>query len=166
MAASCSSNAPPRDTLILLQHPSVYTLGAGSSTAHLHFDPESPPHPLHRTERGGEVTYHGPGQWVMYPIVNLKQHTPDLHWYLRSLEQVVIRYCSFSVLPNHWQSRLGNGAFVLQSCLLALAGTVHVLPSSAFISLFPELHISCLCLSNGLITFNRVQHSFVACAER
>ena len=91
VTASCSSSAPDSDTLLLLQHPSVYTLGAGSTTAHLHFDPESPPHPLHRTERGGEVTYHGPGQLVMYPIMNLKLHTADLHWYLRSLEEVVIR---------------------------------------------------------------------------
>jgi hypothetical protein len=46
----------------LPQHPPVYTLGAGSSEEHLRFDPADPPHPLHRTERGGEVTYHGPGQ--------------------------------------------------------------------------------------------------------
>lgn len=91
VAASHSSDTAAPDTVLLLQHPAVYTLGAGSTTDHLHFDPESPPYPLHRTERGGEVTYHGPGQLVLYPIMNLKQHTPDMHWYLRSLEEVVIR---------------------------------------------------------------------------
>lgn len=91
VAASCSRVAPGEDTVLLLQHPPVYTLGAGSTTDHLKFDPASPPHPLHRTERGGEVTYHGPGQLVLYPIMNLKMHTPDLHWYLRNLEEVVIR---------------------------------------------------------------------------
>lgn len=91
MAASHKSDTSDSDTLLLLQHPAVYTLGAGSTTDHLLFDPESPPHPLHRTERGGEVTYHGPGQLVMYPIMNLKQHIPDMHWYLRCLEEVVIR---------------------------------------------------------------------------
>lgn len=45
-----------------LQHPPVYTLGAGSSEEHVKFDVQHPPHPLYRTERGGEVTYHGPGQ--------------------------------------------------------------------------------------------------------
>jgi hypothetical protein len=45
-----------------LQHPPVYTLGAGSSEEHVKFDLHHPPHPLYRTERGGEVTYHGPGQ--------------------------------------------------------------------------------------------------------
>ena len=76
---------------ILLQHQPVYTLGAGATEAHLRFDPEFPPLPLYRIERGGEVTYHGPGQLVLYPILNLKLFNPDLHWYLRSLEEVVIR---------------------------------------------------------------------------
>ncbi|CAL8468759.1 g8299 [Coccomyxa elongata] len=77
--------------LLLVQHPPVYTLGSGSSLNHLGFDPASPPHPLFRTERGGEVTYHGPGQLVVYPIINLRRFQPDLHWYLRSLEEVIIR---------------------------------------------------------------------------
>jgi lipoyl(octanoyl) transferase len=78
------------DTVILLQHPPVYTLGTRSSEAHLKFDVEHPPFELHRTERGGEVTYHGPGQLVMYPILNLRHHNMDLHWYLRTLEDLVI----------------------------------------------------------------------------
>ena len=78
--------------LLLVQHPPVYTLGSGSSLAHLGFDPATPPHPLFRTERGGEVTFHGPGQLVMYPIINLRCFQPDLHWYLRSLEEVIIRW--------------------------------------------------------------------------
>ncbi|DBB12746.1 hypothetical protein WJX82_005717 [Trebouxia sp. C0006] len=91
VAEGCSGHEPAEDTLLLLQHPPVYTLGAGSTTDHLRFDPASPPHPLYRTERGGEVTYHGPGQLVLYPIMNLKMHMQDLHWYLQSLEEVVIR---------------------------------------------------------------------------
>lgn len=50
------------DALFVLQHQPVYTLGASSTEANLRFDPSFPPLPLHRTERGGEVTYHGPGQ--------------------------------------------------------------------------------------------------------
>jgi hypothetical protein len=45
-----------------VQHPPVYTMGAGSSEDHVKFDLQHPPHPLYRTERGGEVTFHGPGQ--------------------------------------------------------------------------------------------------------
>ncbi|XP_031482157.1 octanoyltransferase LIP2p, chloroplastic-like [Nymphaea colorata] len=86
------------DLVIVLQHPSVYTLGTGSSDKFLHFSLEDPPYEVYRTDRGGEVTYHGPGQLVMYPIINLRYHKMDLHWYLRSLEEVIIRVLSsFSV---------------------------------------------------------------------
>lgn len=81
----------PRDKLILLEHPPVYTLGQGSDTQFVKFDLDRSHHELHRTERGGEVTYHCPGQLVGYPILNLKQHQTDLHWYLRQLEEVLIR---------------------------------------------------------------------------
>ncbi|KAK9845768.1 hypothetical protein WJX81_001903 [Elliptochloris bilobata] len=82
---------PPAGALLLLQHAPVYTLGAGSSLEHLSFDADAPPLPLHRTERGGEVTYHGPGQLVAYPVLDLRRFRSDLHWYLRALEEVVIR---------------------------------------------------------------------------
>ncbi|KAL6847274.1 hypothetical protein ACP4OV_023127 [Aristida adscensionis] len=79
------------DTLIALQHSPVYTLGTDSSEAFLHFNVEDTPCEVHRIDRGGEVTYHGPGQLVMYPILNLEYHKKDLHWYFRSLEEVIIR---------------------------------------------------------------------------
>jgi lipoate-protein ligase B len=50
------------DSVLILQHPPVYTLGTGSTPEHLLFDPAASQIPLYRTERGGEVTYHGPGQ--------------------------------------------------------------------------------------------------------
>jgi lipoyl(octanoyl) transferase len=78
------------ETLILLEHPPVYTLGTGSTLAYLNFNPESAPYELYRTERGGEVTYHCPGQIVAYPILNLRCFRQDLHWYLRQLEAVII----------------------------------------------------------------------------
>ncbi|XP_062204573.1 uncharacterized protein LOC133906635 [Phragmites australis] len=79
------------DTLIALQHSPVYTLGTGSSEDYLHFNVGEAPFEIHRIKRGGEVTYHGPGQLVMYPILNLRYHKTDLHWYLWSLEEVIIR---------------------------------------------------------------------------
>ena len=78
------------DGLLLLTHPPVYTLGQGADESFLRFDRQSSPHEVHRVERGGEVTYHGPGQWVGYPILNLRRHQQDLHWFLRQLEQVSI----------------------------------------------------------------------------
>lgn len=85
------SNEDGSDVLIVLQHQPVYTLGTASTENNLNFDIKDPPLPLYQTERGGEVTYHGPGQLVMYPIMNLRYQKMDLHWYLRALEEVVIR---------------------------------------------------------------------------
>ncbi|GAB2293238.1 Octanoyltransferase LIP2p2, chloroplastic [Dionaea muscipula] len=76
------------------QHHQVFTLGIGSSPQYLNFNTENPPYDVIRTECGGEVTYHGPGQLVMYPIINLRNHKMDPHWYLRALEEVVIRALS------------------------------------------------------------------------
>lgn len=76
--------------MLLLEHLPVYTLGQGSSLQHLKFDLSHSPYPMHRIERGGEVTFHCPGQLVGYPILNLRFHRQDLHWYLRQLEQVLI----------------------------------------------------------------------------
>ena len=74
----------------LLQHEACYTLGRGASSEHLHFPLDQPPAPLHRIDRGGEVTHHLPGQLVAYPVLDLRRRQPDLHWYLRELEQVLI----------------------------------------------------------------------------
>ena len=79
------------DILILLEHPPVYTLGTGSSLDFVKFDPQTSEHEIHRIERGGEVTYHCPGQLVGYPILNLRYYQQDLHWYLRRLEAVIIK---------------------------------------------------------------------------
>ena len=78
------------DAVLLVQHEPCYTLGRGANPGFLHFDPADPPLPLHRIDRGGEVTHHCPGQLVLYPVLNLQRHGADLHLYLRQLEQVVI----------------------------------------------------------------------------
>lgn len=78
------------DVLLLLEHPPVYTIGQGSNPEFLKFDPTQVEWQVFQTERGGEVTYHCPGQLVGYPILNLNYYQRDLHWYLRQLEEVVI----------------------------------------------------------------------------
>ena len=79
------------DALVILEHPPVYTLGTDSSLEYLKFDHLQTEYELYRVERGGEVTYHCPGQIIAYPILNLRYFQQDLHWYLRQLEEVVIR---------------------------------------------------------------------------
>ncbi|MGD1951470.1 MAG: lipoyl(octanoyl) transferase LipB [Leptolyngbyaceae cyanobacterium] len=91
MVADRKNNLYLDDVLILAEHLPVYTLGTGSQSRFVHFDLDNPSYSVYRTERGGEVTYHCPGQLVGYPIVNLHHHQKDLHWYLRQLEDVLIR---------------------------------------------------------------------------
>ena len=84
------NNPDLADVLILLEHPPVYTLGTGANLDFLKFNPTQTNWEVHRVERGGEVTYHCPGQLVGYPILNLRYYQTDLHWYLRQLEEVII----------------------------------------------------------------------------
>jgi lipoyl(octanoyl) transferase len=76
------------DVLLILEHPHVYTLGRGASERFLVAPPRDVP--VYRVSRGGQVTYHGPGQLVGYPILKLEGAARDVHGYLRSLEQVLI----------------------------------------------------------------------------
>jgi lipoate-protein ligase B len=82
------------DVLLLVEHPHVITLGRATKAANIVASPEllrAKGVEVFEAERGGDVTYHGPGQLVGYPIMDLKQHRRDLHWYLRQLEEVIIR---------------------------------------------------------------------------
>jgi lipoate-protein ligase B len=87
------SGVLPQDVLLLVEHPPVVTLGRASKGKHLIASPEflrSKGVELFEVERGGDVTFHGPGQLVGYPIVDLKRHRLDLHWYLRKIEEALI----------------------------------------------------------------------------
>ena len=91
LVAERINNPQLKDILLLLEHPPVYTLGKGATLDFLKFDPQNSDREIHRLERGGEVTYHCPQQLVGYPILNLRHYQQDLHWYLRQLEEVIIR---------------------------------------------------------------------------
>ena len=80
---------PSPDILLFVEHPHVYTLGRGGKEANVLAPREVP---VYRTSRGGDVTYHGPGQLVVYPIIDLRSKLrKDVHRYLRNLEMTAIR---------------------------------------------------------------------------
>jgi lipoyl(octanoyl) transferase len=90
LAAGISQGAIP-DTIILLEHPPVITLGRRTDeSAELHV-PEDAGVEIVETDRGGKSTYHGPGQLVCYPILDLNRHGRDVKRYVRDLEEALIR---------------------------------------------------------------------------
>ena len=81
------------DTLLFVEHPHVYTLGKSGDFGNLLADDDrlkSIGAEFYRTNRGGDITYHGPGQLVGYPILDLDEYFTDIHRYLRTLEEVII----------------------------------------------------------------------------
>ena len=92
LVAARRQDAVP-DTLLLLEHPPVVTLGSRADARHVRVEPEELARRgvgLHRAGRGGDVTYHGPGQLVGYPIVRLAPGRRDAHRYLREIEEALI----------------------------------------------------------------------------
>ncbi|GAA4378502.1 lipoyl(octanoyl) transferase LipB [Hymenobacter koreensis] len=91
-----TAGTPPELTpnrLLLCEHPPVYTLGKSGKPEHLLLNETGlAAHgaTFHRINRGGDITFHGPGQLVGYPILDLENFKPDIHWYLRTLEEAVI----------------------------------------------------------------------------
>ena len=82
------------DALLLLEHPHVYTLGRNAKTENFLISREqlcARGAQVFEIDRGGDVTYHGPGQLVGYPILDLTQHRRDIAWYMRCLEEVLIK---------------------------------------------------------------------------
>ena len=108
------------DVLLLVEHPPVVTLGRTAKGANLVASPAllaAQGVELFEVERGGDITFHGPGQLVGYPILDLKRHRQDLHWYLRQVEEALIGTIGeFGLLGSRvekytgvWVSETGTG---------------------------------------------------------
>ena len=94
LAAARIAKRVPHDVLVLVEHPPVITTGRSTKAGNLLAGEAllaARGVELFDVERGGDVTFHGPGQLVGYPIVDLNEHRLDLHWYLRQVEEVLIR---------------------------------------------------------------------------
>ena len=98
------SNNEINDTLIFVEHEPVFTLGKNANENHILQNYPENIKTFH-VERGGDVTYHGPGQLVGYPIIDLRNYKKSIGWYMRSLEQVIIE----TLLDFDIQSERKNG---------------------------------------------------------
>ena len=114
------------DRLLLLEHPPVITLGRGANPANILVTPEilaAEGIELHEAERGGDVTYHGPGQLVVYPILDLDRHGRDLHALLRGYEEVGIRVLARFGLAGRRDPRY-TGVWVGEEKIMAIGVAV------------------------------------------
>lgn len=178
---------PAEDTLLVVQHPPVLTLGTSrcdcrrgctrlgrsrpdaplSVCRHSTLDnlrSDSPPFELFRTERGGEVTYHGPGQLLLYPVLDLRAYRQDVDWYLRSLEEVAIRTVGSLGLPAHREQGL-TGVWVEDAKVCAIGVklsrwvTMHGLALNVHVDLDHFEHIVPCGISDRPVTSIRKEHA-------
>jgi len=100
-----------RDSLLIAEHKNVFTIGRSSVRNNLLIGEDALNRSgisVVRSDRGGDITFHGPGQIIIYPIIDLKKRAMDLHRYLRDLEDVAIGFLnSFFIPSGRWEGRTG-----------------------------------------------------------
>ena len=103
--------ADEREAIILCEHPPTITLGTSAQQDDLAFSRgyyERMGVSVHKSPRGGKATYHGPGQLVCYPIVNLRRRSMTIHTYLRFLEEIMVRLCeTYGVIAHPIKGKTG-----------------------------------------------------------
>jgi lipoyl(octanoyl) transferase len=123
---SRKSEEPAACTILVVEHPRVFTLGRGATVDNLKFEvgsAKSAAADVIRVERGGEVTWHGPGQIVVYPILDLDNHKRDLHWYTTRLEESVIRLLKEHYDIDGGRNEVNTGVWVDQNKIAAVGVT-------------------------------------------
>ncbi len=99
------------DVLLLVEHPPVVTLGRTAKSANLIAPQEllaARGVEVFEVERGGDITFHGPGQLVGYPIIDLKRHKQDLHWYLRQVEEgLIVALSALGIVAERYLGKTG-----------------------------------------------------------
>ena len=147
------------DTLLVCEHPAVITLGRSADQANILLSKEELQTrnvEVFDIERGGDVTCHNPGQIVLYPILDLKNHKRDVDWYMRSLEEVVVRTLERLAIPGERLSgktgvwvRRPDSTHEIPYAKIASIGvrisrwvTMHGLAVNAFNDLAPFAHIN------------------------
>jgi len=115
------------DTLLLLQHPPVVTLGRRAQESNIIASPEflaKQGIEVFRVERGGDVTYHGPGQLVGYPILDLKNYRKDVGWYVESMAEALVRTLADYGISGVYRSDL-PGVWVGEEKIVAIGARIE-----------------------------------------
>jgi lipoyl(octanoyl) transferase len=154
------------DTLLLVEHPPVFTIGTSGTSDNITVSKEfleSSGIEVFETNRGGDITYHGPGQIVGYPILNLKEHKKDLHWLLRSYEEVFIRLLKKEYDINAKRIKGLTGVWVGDEKITAIGvGVRHWITYHGFaFNINPNLEhfsyiIPCGILDKGVTSLNKI----------
>jgi len=117
------------DTLILVEHEPVYTLGKNANSHHL-LQSRNKSINVYNIERGGDITYHGPGQLVGYPILDLRNYKKNVSWYMRTLEELIIMVLKeFDIKANRIKGLtgvwVGNKKIAAQGVRISRWVTMH-----------------------------------------
>lgn len=166
------------DVLLVCEHPHVITLGRNANAEHvlgsgrvlenMHVD-------VYPSDRGGDVTYHGPGQIVAYPILNLAEHRKDIRWYVEQLEEVMIRTTAdFGITAKRIEGQHGawvdgpRGAEKIGALGVHLSRwvTSHGLAYNACVDLrYFDLIVPCGIQDKGVTSLERVLGRVVKMSE-
>ena len=162
------------DTLLLTEHSPVYTIGTGGDPDHLLVSTDELPAigaEFVQTDRGGDITFHGPGQLVGYPILDLAEYACDLHRYLRNLEEVVIRVLArFDVVGRRSEGYTGVWVGGEKICAIGVRSsrwvTMHgfALNVSTDLSYFDKI-IPCGIFEKGVTSLEAVKSSSVSLGD-
>ena len=125
------------DTLLLVEHPPVYTFGKNANKANL-LNPRDAE--VIQSDRGGDITWHGPGQIVGYPIINLKEHKPSVSWYMRTLEEMIIRtLANFNIISGRIKGLTGVWVVDRKICALGVRLSRWVTMHGFALNIAPDL---------------------------
>ncbi|XP_022908767.2 octanoyl-[acyl-carrier-protein]:protein N-octanoyltransferase LIPT2, mitochondrial [Onthophagus taurus] len=160
------------DTLILVEHPPVYTIGLRTNNYTIEDETrlKQTGADFFKTNRGGLITFHGPGQLVVYPILNLKNYNPSMKWYINKIEEVVIQTCNLFDLESSRSPHTGVWIGNNKICAIGVHGsrfiTTHGLAINCNVNLDWYKHIvPCGIEGKGVTSFSKELNRVVLISE-
>ena len=159
------SNNEINDTLIFVEHESVYTLGKNADENHILQNHPDDVQTFH-IERGGDVTYHGPGQLVGYPIIDLRDYKKSISWYMRSLEDVIIQTLrEFSIISNRKEGMTGVWVDDEKICAMGVRLSRWVTMHGFALNLAPKMEYYDSMIPCGIQEYGITSMSDILCKD-